>query len=80
MTEGTGVYWLRPLGHLTPPETLRATGSESELGLALGALARAKRLTGGDVEATPSAKEALAILDRLGTLEEQDRFAARARG
>ena len=33
-------------------ETLRASGSENELGLALGALARAKRLTGDDVEAT----------------------------
>jgi hypothetical protein len=49
-------------------------GSENELGLALGALARAKRLTGNDVEATASAKEALAILDRLGTLEEPDRL------
>jgi tetratricopeptide (TPR) repeat protein len=55
-------------------ETLRASGSENELGLALGALARARRLTGDDVEATASAQEALAILDRLGTLEEPDRL------
>ncbi len=55
-------------------ETLRASGSENELGLALGALGRAKRLVGDDVEATASAKEALAILDRLGTLEEPDRL------
>jgi predicted ATPase len=55
-------------------ETLRASGSENELGLALGAMARAKRLTGDNVEATASAKEALAILDRLGTLEEPDRL------
>ena len=55
-------------------ETLRASGSENELGLALGALGRAKRLVGNDVEATAIAKEALAILDRLGTLEEPDRL------
>jgi tetratricopeptide (TPR) repeat protein len=55
-------------------ETLRASRSENELGLALGALARAKRLTADDVEATASAREALAILDRLGTLEEPDRL------
>ena len=55
-------------------ETLRASGSENELGLALGALGRAKRLMGHDLEATASAKEALAILDRLGTLEEPDRL------
>jgi tetratricopeptide (TPR) repeat protein len=55
-------------------ETLRASRSENELGLALGALARAKRLVGNDLEATASAKEALAILDRLGTLEEPDRL------
>ena len=55
-------------------ETLRANGSENELGLALGALARAKRLVGNDLGATASAKEALAILDRLGTLEEPDRL------
>jgi tetratricopeptide (TPR) repeat protein len=55
-------------------ETLCASGSEKELGLALGALGRAKRLTGNDLEATASAKEALAILDRLGTLEEPDRL------
>jgi class 3 adenylate cyclase/DNA-binding SARP family transcriptional activator len=55
-------------------ETLRATGSDNELGLALGALARAKRLTGNDLEATARAQEALAILDRLGTLEEPDRL------
>jgi class 3 adenylate cyclase/DNA-binding SARP family transcriptional activator/tetratricopeptide (TPR) repeat protein len=55
-------------------ETLQASGSENELGLALGALARAKRLTGNDVEATAIAQEALAILDRLGTLEEPDRL------
>ena len=55
-------------------ETLRASGSENELGLALGALGRAKRLVGNDLEATASAKEALAILDRLGTLEEPDRL------
>ena len=55
-------------------ETLRASGSENELGLALGALGRAKRLMGNDMEATASAKEALAILDRLGTLEEPDRL------
>ncbi|HEX2304597.1 MAG TPA: AAA family ATPase, partial [Gaiella sp.] len=55
-------------------ETLRASGSENELGLALGALGRAKRLMGNDVEATGSTKEALAILDRLGTLEEPDRL------
>jgi tetratricopeptide (TPR) repeat protein len=55
-------------------ETLATSGSENELGLALGTLARAKRLLGNDVEATASAKEALAILDRLGTLEEPDRL------
>jgi len=55
-------------------ETLRASGSENELGLALGALARAKRRTGKDVEATAIAEEAFAILERLGTLEEPDRL------
>jgi hypothetical protein len=55
-------------------ETLRASRSDNELGLALGALGRAKRLVGNDLEATASAKEALAILDRLGTLEEPDRL------
>jgi tetratricopeptide (TPR) repeat protein len=55
-------------------ETLQASGSENELGLALAALGRAKRLTGNDVEATAIAQEALAILDRLGTLEEPDRL------
>ena len=56
-------------------ETLRASRSENELGLALGALGRAKRLTtGNDAEATAIAQEALAILDRLGTLEEPDRL------
>jgi tetratricopeptide (TPR) repeat protein len=55
-------------------ETLRASGSENELGLALGALGRARRLTGDDVEATAIAQDALAILDRLGTLEEPDRL------
>jgi tetratricopeptide (TPR) repeat protein len=55
-------------------ETVRASGSENELGLALGARARAKRLTGEDAEAEPIAQEALAILDRLGTLEEPDRL------
>jgi tetratricopeptide (TPR) repeat protein len=55
-------------------ETLRASRSENELGLALGALARARRLTGHDVEAMAIAQEALAILDRLGTLEEPDRL------
>jgi tetratricopeptide (TPR) repeat protein len=54
--------------------TLRASGSENQLGLALGALGRAKRLTGDDVEARATAQEALAILDRLGTLEEPDRL------
>ncbi len=39
----------------------------------------AKRLTGNDVEATALAQEALAVLDRVGTLEEPD-LAARARG
>jgi tetratricopeptide (TPR) repeat protein len=55
-------------------ETLRASGSENELGLALGALGRAKRLMGDDMEAAASVEEALAILDRLGTLEEPDRL------
>jgi hypothetical protein len=55
-------------------ETLRASGSENELGLALGALGRAKRLTGDEVGATATTQEALAILDRLGTLEEPDRL------
>src|SRR4029078_7171556 len=32
-------------------ETLRASGSENELGLALGALGRANRLVGNDLEA-----------------------------
>jgi len=40
----------------------------------LGALGRAKRLMGDDMEATASVQEALAILDRLGTLEEPDRL------
>ena len=55
-------------------DTLRASRSENEFGLALGALGRAKRLMGNDMEATASAQEALAILDRLGTLEEPDRL------
>ncbi|HET8743607.1 MAG TPA: BTAD domain-containing putative transcriptional regulator [Gaiella sp.] len=63
------VRWLGPA-----IETLRASGSENELGLALGALARARRLTGDDVEATAIVQEALVILDRLGTLEEPDRL------
>jgi hypothetical protein len=46
---------------------LRASRPENELGLTLGALGRAKRLTGNDLEAAASAQEALAILDRLGT-------------
>jgi tetratricopeptide (TPR) repeat protein len=55
-------------------ETLRASRSENELGLALGAVGRAKRLMGDDTDATASTQEALAILDRLGTLEEPDRL------
>jgi tetratricopeptide (TPR) repeat protein len=55
-------------------ETLRASGSENELGLSLGALGRAKRLMGNNVAAAASTREALAILDRLGTLEEPDRL------
>ncbi|MGZ4356770.1 MAG: BTAD domain-containing putative transcriptional regulator [Gaiellaceae bacterium] len=55
-------------------ETLRASGSENELGLAMGALARAKRRMGNDLEAAAIAQEALTILDRLGTLEEPDRL------
>jgi tetratricopeptide (TPR) repeat protein len=55
-------------------ETLRTTGAENELGLALGALGRARRLVGDDEEATARVKEALAILDRLGTFEEPDRL------
>ncbi|HEX2432990.1 MAG TPA: AAA family ATPase [Gaiellaceae bacterium] len=55
-------------------ETLRASGSENQLGLALGALGRARRLVGDDVEARALTQEALAILDRLGTLEEPDRL------
>jgi tetratricopeptide (TPR) repeat protein len=55
-------------------ETLRASGSENELGLALGALGRAQRLMGNEMEAAASTQEALAILDRLGTLEEPDRL------
>jgi tetratricopeptide (TPR) repeat protein len=55
-------------------DTLRASRSENELGLALAALARARRLTGHEVEAAAIAQEALAILDRLGTLEEPDRL------
>jgi class 3 adenylate cyclase/DNA-binding SARP family transcriptional activator/tetratricopeptide (TPR) repeat protein len=61
------VRWLEPA-----IETLRASGSESELGLALGALGRARRLTGDEAQATAIAQEALAILDRLGTLEEPE--------
>jgi class 3 adenylate cyclase/DNA-binding SARP family transcriptional activator len=53
-------------------ETLRISGSENELGLALGALARAKWLMGDDVAAAAIAQDALAILDRLGTLEAPD--------
>jgi tetratricopeptide (TPR) repeat protein len=55
-------------------ETLQTSGSENELGLALGALARAKLLTGNDLAATAIVQDALAILDRLGTLEEPDRL------
>lgn len=55
-------------------ETLRASGSENELGLALGALAHAKRLMGHDLEAATNAQEGLAILDRLGTFEAPDRL------
>jgi tetratricopeptide (TPR) repeat protein len=63
-----GVRRLRPA-----IETLRASRSESELGLALGALGRVQRLQGNHVDATASFEEALSILDRLGTLEEPDR-------
>ena len=63
------VRWLEPA-----IETLRASGSESELGLALGALGRARRLTGDETEAAAVTQEALAILDRLGTHEEPDRL------
>ncbi len=63
------VRWLEPA-----IQTLRTSGSENELGLALGALGHAKRLTGNDMEAAAIAQEALAILDRLGTLEEPDRL------
>jgi tetratricopeptide (TPR) repeat protein len=59
--------WLEPA-----IETLRASGSESELGLALGALGRTRRLTGDEAQATAIAQEALVILDRLGTLEEPE--------
>jgi tetratricopeptide (TPR) repeat protein len=63
------VRWLEPA-----IKTSRASGSENELGLALGALGGAKRLMGNDMEAAAIAQEALAILDRLGTLEEPDRL------
>jgi tetratricopeptide (TPR) repeat protein len=63
------VRWLEPA-----IKTSRASGSENELGLALGALGGAKRLLGNDMEAAAIAQEALAILDRLGTLEEPDRL------
>ena len=63
------VRWLE-----TAIKTSRASGSENELGLALGALGGAKRLMGNDMEAAAIAQEALAILDRLGTLEEPYRL------
>ena len=55
-------------------ETLRTSGSENELALALGALGRAQRLLGNEAEAHANFEEAAAILDRLGTLEEPGRL------
>ncbi|HEV8103033.1 MAG TPA: hypothetical protein VGP69_04780 [Gaiellaceae bacterium] len=40
----------------------------------MGALGRAKRLMCNDMEAAAIAQGALAILDRLGTLEDPDRL------
>jgi tetratricopeptide (TPR) repeat protein len=66
----------RPAGAVARLEpaiaTLRRTGSENELALALAAAGRARREL-GDSGATLLA-EALEILDRLGTLEAPDRI------
>jgi len=72
LAHGDAEEALRRLGPAI--ETSRASGSENELGLALGVLGRAKRLLGNEVEATASFQEALAILDSLATLEEPDRL------
>jgi len=55
-------------------EALRASGSENELALALAAFGRTQRMVGDEGEARRHLEEALAIFDRLGTLEAPDRL------
>jgi tetratricopeptide (TPR) repeat protein len=55
-------------------ETLRAHGCENELGVALGSLACAERRLGDERGARAHVREAVEILERLGTLHEPDRL------
>ena len=55
-------------------ETLRSSRSENELALALGGYGRAQALTGNEADAQAELKDALSILERLGTLEEPARL------
>jgi tetratricopeptide (TPR) repeat protein len=57
-------------------ETLRASGSDNELALALAGRGRTYRRTGGEALAEADLRNALAIFERLGTLEEPDRVRA----
>jgi class 3 adenylate cyclase/tetratricopeptide (TPR) repeat protein len=55
-------------------ETLRSSGSENELALALAAYGKALALNGGNAEGQTYLENALAIFERLGTLEEPERL------
>ncbi len=72
LAEGDPVEALRQLEPAI--ELLRRTGSDNELALALGALGRTQRVLGKEETARANIDEAIAILDRLGTLEEPDRL------
>lgn len=65
------LHWLSPA-----TEALRAIGAENEWALALGALGLAQRMKGDEGAARASLAEAVAALDRLGTLGEPDRIRA----
>ena len=72
LAEGNVAQALR---HLMPAiETLRKSNSESELALALGALGRARQLIGDEAGAEMHLREAVQILDRIGTRVEPERL------
>jgi len=72
LAEGDPVAALRQLEPAI--ELLRSICADNELALALGALGRTQRLLGNKMAAQANLDEAIAILDRLGTLEEPDRL------